>query len=83
MQTSQLDHNPKIAPPEPAGKIPPTFKVFCEFGTVEARPKRAACGPGTQPRIANRIWLQSTISARSGTYCDFRSSVLKPSVNQP
>jgi hypothetical protein len=38
----------KIAPPKPAGKIPPTFKVFCEFDAAEARPERAACGPRTQ-----------------------------------
>jgi hypothetical protein len=48
MQTSQLYHNPKNTPPKPAGKIPPTFKVFCEFGAVEARPKLTACGPRTQ-----------------------------------
>jgi hypothetical protein len=90
MQTSQL--NPKIAPPKPAAKIPLTFKVFGEFSAVEARPER-------WPRIANRIGLQSIISALSRTYCDdgrvhlansssnalasFRSSVSKPSVNQP
>jgi hypothetical protein len=53
MQTSQLDHNPNIAPPKPAGKNPPTFKVFCEFGAVEARPKRALAVP--ERSLASRI----------------------------